>query len=335
MAKKELNRAIKKSKGKLWTEICNDLNNDIWGKAYQIVAKKLGRTLPEPPKSPAMMNQIVAELFLKHSAREKGHHRNNAEVLQFTISELQIAVKTLKLGKAPGPDSISTQVIKLTAQKSPYILLNKYNACLVTGTFPPVWKRQRLVLLDKGKGPSIIASSYRPLCMLDITGKLLKKLIQARLQKDVESTGDFFTNQHGFRKGRSTIGAINEVVEIATRSWVGSLKSRKVCILLALDVKNAFNSASWEDILKALGKRFQVKSDILTMVDSYLDHRTLIVETTEGTESHKITAGVPQGSVMGPDLWNTDYDELLGIPLPRQAHSVCGSYRSYYCRRQR
>ncbi|XP_026476037.1 uncharacterized protein LOC113381301 [Ctenocephalides felis] len=100
-AKKELNRAIKSSKGKLWAEICNDLNNDVWGKAYHIVAKGLGRTLPEPPKSPAMMNQIVTELFPNHPARKKSRYKNTTNVLQFTVSELQTAAKTLKLGKHP------------------------------------------------------------------------------------------------------------------------------------------------------------------------------------------------------------------------------------------
>lgn len=54
------------------------------------------------------------------------------------------------------------------------------------------------------------------------------------------------------------------------------------------------------------------------MVDSYLDVRTLIIETSESTLNHEMTAGVPQGSVMGPDLWNADYDGLLEIPLPQQ-----------------
>ncbi|CAG5073092.1 Protein of unknown function, partial [Cotesia congregata] len=60
-AKKNLNRAIKASKAKLWQEICNDLDDDIWCNAYQIVTERLGKASPEGLKSPALMSSIVAE----------------------------------------------------------------------------------------------------------------------------------------------------------------------------------------------------------------------------------------------------------------------------------
>lgn len=317
-AKKELNRTIKASKATLWKEICNDLEKDIWGKAYQIVVKKLGKATPEAPKPPAIMDEIVAELFPKHPLRKKRQYTINGEVTPFTPKELQDAAKSLKPGKAPGPDGIPTSVIKIIAQEFPYLMLDAYNACLVTGTFATIWKRQRLVLLDKGKGTPLTPSSFRPLCMLDIAGKLLEKLIQGRLRKDIDCAGGFAENQHGFRKSRSTIGAIKKIISTTAEAWSGNLKSRKVCILLTLDVKNAFNSAKWDDILDALEHRFKIKKENLGIIDDYLDARTLIVKTTEGPQEYQTTAGVPQGSVLGPDLWNANYDELLEIPLPKQ-----------------
>ncbi|CAH2089107.1 unnamed protein product [Euphydryas editha] len=160
--KKHLNQTIKVSKATLWKEICNDLDKDIWGKAYQIVVKKHGKAIPEVLKPPSIMNNVVAELFLKHPPREKRNYTNSGEVSPFTVKELQNAARTLKSGKAPGPDGIPT-VIKIIAQDFPDLLLNVYNACLATGTFAIVWKRQRLVLLDKGKGIPLIPSFFRPL----------------------------------------------------------------------------------------------------------------------------------------------------------------------------
>lgn len=69
--------------------------------------------------------------------------------------------------------------------------------------------------------------------MLYISGKFL--------EKDLESFGSFSTNI-GVRKRRSTIGTI---LEIVTKVWSINLKSRKFCLLLIMDVKNAFNNEGY------------------------------------------------------------------------------------------
>ncbi|XP_074105524.1 uncharacterized protein LOC141531532 [Cotesia typhae] len=107
--------------------------------------------------------------------------------------------------------------------------------------------------------------------MLDIAGKLLEKLIYGRLRNDMERTEGFATNQHGFRKGRSTVGAIEKVINTAKQAWSSSLKAREICLLLTLDVKNAFNSANWGDILDALEHKFDAEPENLSLVDSYLN----------------------------------------------------------------
>ena len=56
-----------------------------------------------------------------------------------------------------------------------------YNGCLKQGNFFKKWKVQRLVLIGKEKGDANSASAYRPLCMLDIAGKVLEKIIRPRL----------------------------------------------------------------------------------------------------------------------------------------------------------
>lgn len=39
--KKELNTEIRRSKARNWEKLCNDLNEDVWGLAYQIAVKRL------------------------------------------------------------------------------------------------------------------------------------------------------------------------------------------------------------------------------------------------------------------------------------------------------
>lgn len=47
------------------------------------------------------------------------------------------------------------------------------------------------------------------------------------------------------------------------------------------------------------------------IIRSYLSDRSIIVDG----KIKQVTYGVPQGSVMGPALWNLFYDELLEIQM--------------------
>ena len=58
------------------------------------------------------------------------------------------------------------------------------------------------------------------------------------------------------------------------------------------------------------------------MIQSYLRNRWALVRTSEGTDSLKMTCGVPQDSVLGPTLWNVLYDGELRVKLPEGCSSI-------------
>ena len=67
----------------------------------------------------------------------------------FTMAELNIVLRSLTKGRAPGPDAITTDMLK----RSPYILnlflLDHFNHCLSTSTTPDSWALSEVVMLVK------------------------------------------------------------------------------------------------------------------------------------------------------------------------------------------
>jgi len=69
--------------------------------------------------------------------------------------------------------------------------------------------------------PAEEPSSYRPLCMLDTVGKILERILHARLECALVETNCLSEMQYGFRKGLSTIDAVGKLCEIADKAIEG------------------------------------------------------------------------------------------------------------------
>ncbi|KAI5731894.1 hypothetical protein M8J77_018009 [Diaphorina citri] len=163
------------------------------------------------------------------------------------------------------------------------------------------------------KKPDDTEKSYRPICLLDILGKVYEKLIKIRLEEEIGKKGGLSPEQFGFISGRSTVDAMLEV----KRRAEDAKKRNKLCALTMVDVKNAFNSTPWRGILEEL-KRRNIPSYLINVLSSYFQDRTIIVDDIQKETS----CGVPQGSVLGALLWNVYYDPLLRITLPPNTSSI-------------
>ncbi|XP_070136104.1 uncharacterized protein [Drosophila bipectinata] len=297
LAFKDRRKAIRDSKRKCFLDLCDLAEENPWGNAHRIVVKRL-RAGSQSPTDPNVLRTIVQALFPAGNQVTPlpTPPADNEPAEEVTEEEVLAIGRGLAPNKAPGPDSVPNRALTLALSLQPGSFQELYNK----------WK------------PREEASSYRPICLLDTTGKVFKRVIAARLEAAIEEAGGLSPKQYGFRKERSMVDAIAEVVGIARNTitatrWKGG--SKQYCLIVTLDIRNAFNTADWGKTLAAL-RGFNVPSAIINVVSSYFSCRVLLVDTDMGTESFDVTAGVPQGSVLGPLLWIAMYDGILRLQLP-------------------
>jgi len=73
--------------------------------------------------------------------------------------------------------------------------------------------------------------------------------------------------------------------------------------IITLDVKNAFNTVRWPNILGAM-RNLGIPGYIRGVIGNYFRDRVLWYVTEADPRSHQVSAGVPQGLLLEPILWN-------------------------------
>lgn len=153
--------------------------------------------------------------------------------------------------------------------------------------------------------------------MLDSMGKLLENLIKHRLEGELATKMGLSMNQYGFRSGRSTTQAVQHVMRVVEEAAAGTHRTRRIPVVLLLDIANAFNSIPWGIIMRRL-REIEISPYVRKMIAAYLSDRTIFA----GDEVYQVTCGVPQGSILGPTLWNVGYDSVLRQDWPASVTPV-------------
>ena len=129
-------------------------------------------------------------------------HELVADVDTQTLIKL---VKFLKRGKAPGPDTIHNEVLRIGTTTSLFHHLAKlFTSSIELGYIPIAWKIATPRMLLKPDKLPTFTTSYRPISLISSIMKLFERVIEQRLRSDLGQIGFINKHQSGFRRARST-----------------------------------------------------------------------------------------------------------------------------------
>ena len=226
-------------------------------------------------------------------------------------------------------DPVPTWLVKqFVGELSPF-LAALFNESMRSGTFPASQKVAIVVpALKKSTLDPLDMSNYRPISNLSFISKLLERCVNDQLNRHLHVNGLLPEEQSAYRSHHSTETAVLKVLSDAYAAADG----KQVTLLCLLDLSAAFDTVDHAILLDRLRHTYGLRGSVLGWFQSYLSGRSQSV-SYNGQLSAAVTIrfGVPQGSVLGPNLFVLYAAEVIAIARKHgfSAHAYADDLQLY------
>lgn len=351
-------RTTKQAKREKWTNTCANLNLKTDGKKAWALLNNLnnekGKQNPKPmqtkdelltcpQKKAKSFNRFFANVNKAHNLNEKDREmikglkskeksptaNTSLSEEDFSLAELDKALKKLKLRKSPGPDKVHNEMLLQLSRAGKEVLLCLINKTWQTNTIPKAWKNSIIIPILKKDKPSEEMKSYRPISLTSCISKLAERMINNRLYWWLETSGFLNANQAGFRTGQRTEDQLFRL----TQKIVDGFQEKMNTTAIFVDLQQAYDRV-WRKGLFIKMNSAGIHGKLYRWIKGFLTERTISTKVENRISSKEtLEEGLPQGSCLSCTLfliYINDMPDILQSEKALYADDLAMWYTSKY-----